>query len=61
MVVSKGESNSTHLWRQCFGHMREKGIKVLVDHKLLPTLKSLNLNFCKHCIYGKQCRQNFKR
>jgi hypothetical protein len=59
-VVSEGASDSTHLWHQCLGHMSEKGLKVLVDRKLLPSLKSLNLNFCKHCIYGKQCRQKFK-
>ena len=40
--------------------MSEKGLKVLVNHKLLPNLKSLNLNFCKHCVFGKQCRQKFK-
>ena len=28
--------------------------------KLLPNLKTLNLMFCKHCIYGNQCRILFK-
>ena len=31
-----------------------------MNHKLLPNLKTLNLMFCKHFIYGKQCRQKFK-
>jgi hypothetical protein len=59
-TISESESDSTHLWHQCLGHMSEKGLKVLVDRKLLPSLKSLNLNLCKHCIYGKQSRQKFK-
>jgi hypothetical protein len=52
-TISESASDSTHLWHQRLGHMSEKGLKVLVDRKLLPSLKSLNLNFCKHCIYGK--------
>jgi hypothetical protein len=40
--------------------MRKKGLKVLSDRKLLNSLKSLNLDFFKHCIYGKHNRQNFK-
>jgi transposase InsO family protein len=40
--------------------MSERGLKVLSDHKLLPSLKPLNLDLCKHCIYGKQNRQKFK-
>ena len=40
--------------------MSKKGLKVLMNHKLLPYLKSLNLDFCKHCVYGKQCNQRFK-
>jgi ribosomal protein L31 len=40
--------------------MSEKGIKVLINCKLLPNLKSLNFNFSKHCIFGKQCKQKFK-
>lgn len=40
--------------------MSEKGLKILVNYKLLPSLKSLNLNFHKHCVFGKQCKQTFK-
>ena len=31
-----------------------------MNHKLLPNLKTMNLMFSKHCIYGKQCRQKLK-
>jgi hypothetical protein len=40
--------------------MRERGLKLLSDCKLLPSLKSLKLDFCKHCIYGKHNRHKFK-
>jgi hypothetical protein len=40
--------------------MREQGLNVLIDCKLLPSLNSLKLDFCKHCIYGKQNRKKFK-
>jgi hypothetical protein len=60
MVVSKEASASTCLWHQRLGHMSKKGLQVLVNHKLLPNLQSLN--FCKFYIsvgYGdgvKGCR-----
>jgi hypothetical protein len=30
------------------GHMSEQGLKVLSNHKLLPSLKSLKLDLWKH-------------
>jgi transposase InsO family protein len=39
---------------------RKKGLKVLSDCKLLPSLKSLKLDLCKHSIYGKHNRKKFK-
>jgi hypothetical protein len=60
IMVSKNDSDSVRLWHQRLGHMSEQGLKVLTDCKLLPSLKSLKLDFCKHCIYGKQNRQRFK-
>ena len=35
-------------------------MKVLAGRKLLPNLKSVDLKFCEHCIYGKQAKQKFK-
>jgi transposase InsO family protein len=60
VVASEDASDSVRLWHQRLGHMSEKGLKVLVDRKSLPSLKFLNLNFCKYCVFGKQCRQKFK-
>jgi hypothetical protein len=60
VVASEDAIESVHLWHQRLGHMSEKGLKVLVDRKSLPSLKFLNLNFYKYCVFGKQCRQKFK-
>jgi hypothetical protein len=60
VVAYEYASDFARLWYQHLGHMSEKGIKVLVDRKSFPSLKFLNLNFCKYCVFGKQCRQKFK-
>jgi hypothetical protein len=52
-VVYNNDSDFIRLWHQRLGHMREKILKVLIDHKLLPHLRSLELDFYKQCIYGK--------
>ena len=43
------------------GHMSEKGIKILHEINLLPDLKQIELDFCEHCVYGKQKRVRFLR
>ena len=40
--------------------MSERGLNILADRKLLPNLKSGKLDFCKHCLFGKQSKQKFK-
>jgi hypothetical protein len=59
-IVSENDSDYVRLWHQWLGHMSERGLKVLSSRKLFPSLKSLKLDFCKHCIYGKQNRKKFK-
>ena len=54
MAAIEKEGNSTNLWHKRLGHMSERGLKILVGKNLLPGLKSHELNFCEHCIYGKQ-------
>ena len=53
-------SVSTQLWHQRLGHMSERGLQVLMNRKLLPYLKSMDLMFCRHCIFGNYCTQKFK-
>lgn len=50
LTISENDSNSIHLWHQRLGHMSERGLKILSDRKLLPSFKSVKLDFCKHCI-----------
>ena len=52
-IVSEKAEEGSRLWHQRLGHMSEKGLQVLTNRKLLPDLKSLRLDFCKHCVYGK--------
>ena len=59
IVSEKGEA-STRPWHQRLGHMSKKCLQILMKRKSLPDLKSLKLDFCKHCVYGKQCKQRVK-
>ena len=52
-LVSEEESGPNQLWHQHIGHMSEKGLQVLMNHKFLPNLKTLNSMFYRHCIFGK--------
>jgi hypothetical protein len=49
------------LWNHRQGHMSEKGMKILHKRNLLPDLKQIYLDFCEHCVYGKQKRVRFLR
>jgi hypothetical protein len=51
----------TKLWHHMLGHMSEKGMKILHKRNLLPDLKQIDLDFCKHCVYGKLKRLKFLR
>lgn len=59
-MVFEEENKSARSWNQLLGHMNEKEINVLMNCKLLPYLKYLNLNFHMHCVFGKHNRQKFK-
>ena len=59
-VVSKAASHTARLWHQRLGHMREKGLKVLMDRKLLSSIKFMYSNFYKHCVFGKLDMMKFK-
>jgi hypothetical protein len=51
----------TALWYHRLGHMSEKGMQILHKRNLLPDLKQIDLDFCEHCVYGKQKRVRFLR
>ena len=39
--------------------MSKKALDVILKREQLPGLKSINLEFCDHCLYGKQKRVSF--
>jgi hypothetical protein len=51
----------TTLWHHRIGHMSEKGMHILHKRNLLSDLKQIDLDFCEHCVYGKQKRVRFLR
>jgi hypothetical protein len=51
----------TTLWHHRLGHMSEKGMQILHKINLFPDLKQIDLDFCEHCVYGKQKRVRFLR
>jgi hypothetical protein len=51
----------TTLWHHRQRHMSEKGMQILHKRNLLPDLKQIDLDFCEHCVYGKQKRVRFLR
>ena len=61
IVVSTSESiiETTRLWHMRLGHMSEKGLTILSKRGLLDGQKTGELNFCEHCVFGKQCRVKF--
>ena len=51
----------TTLWHHRLRHMSEKGMQILQKRNLLLDLKQIDLDFCEHCVYGKQKRVRFLR
>jgi hypothetical protein len=51
----------TTLWHHRIGHMSENGMHILHKRNFLPNLKKIDLDFCEHCVYGKQKRVRFLR
>nr|GEU39227.1 putative polyprotein [Tanacetum cinerariifolium] len=57
----KSNSDLTKLWHMRLGHMSEKGMGILSKRGLLDNHKVANLEFCEHCIIGKQKRVSFSK
>ncbi|GAV81274.1 gag_pre-integrs domain-containing protein [Cephalotus follicularis] len=53
------DADTTRLWHMCQGHMSERVLQILSKKGLLAGVKSGKLDFCEHCVYGKQCRVKF--
>ncbi|GKC05160.1 transposable element, partial [Tanacetum coccineum] len=59
LVVMKATKDLTKLWHMCLGYMNEKGMVILSKRGLLDNHKVAGLEFCEHCVIGKQKRVSF--
>jgi len=51
--------DTTRLWYMRLGHMSERGLHVLSKQGSLCGKKIGKLDFCEHCVFGKQYRVSF--
>lgn len=58
-AVSTTELNTTKLWHMRLGHMSEKGLSMLSKRGFLCGQSTGKMDFCEHCVYGKQKRVSF--
>ncbi|KAF3680130.1 hypothetical protein FXO38_02446 [Capsicum annuum] len=58
---SLSESDIAKLWHIRLGHMSEKGMTELRRRGLLDGQSITKLEFCEHCIFGKQKRVRFTK
>ena len=56
---SVSDNDKTKLWHMRLGHMSERGMTVLSKRGLLCGEQTTSLDFCEHCVLGKQCRVSF--
>ncbi|MGD7448530.1 hypothetical protein ACQCQC_25880, partial [Ralstonia pseudosolanacearum] len=59
MAVSPSSKSDSELWHMRLGHMSQKGMDILSQKGLLGSLKSAKLEFCEHCVFGKQHKKSF--
>ena len=57
--LAQSSNDPTQLWHMRFSHMSERGMMELSKRGLLEGQKTGKLNFCEHCVFGKQCRVKF--
>ncbi|KAG8473572.1 hypothetical protein CXB51_035820 [Gossypium anomalum] len=58
---SLSDDDITKLWHMRLGHMSENGMVKLSKRGLLDGQGICKLNFCEHCVFGKQKRVRFTR
>ncbi|GFZ19218.1 hypothetical protein Acr_27g0009570 [Actinidia rufa] len=56
---SSDESDTSRLWHMLLGHPGEKALQTLVRQGVLKGAKTGQINFCEHCVLGKQTRVKF--
>lgn len=55
----KKDAEATKLWHMRLGHTGEKSLQMLAKQGLLKGTKTCKLEFCEHCVLGKQRRVKF--
>ncbi|KAG8492060.1 hypothetical protein CXB51_015686 [Gossypium anomalum] len=58
---SLSDDDITKLWHRRLGHMSENGMVELSKRGLLDGQGICKLNFCEHCVFGKQKRVRFTK
>ncbi|KAG8490810.1 hypothetical protein CXB51_014017 [Gossypium anomalum] len=58
---SLSDDDITKIWHMRLGHMSENGMVELSKRGLLDGQGICKLNFCEHCVFGKQKRVRFTR
>ena len=58
---SLSDDDVTKLWHMRLGHMSEKGMAELSKRGLLDGQSISKLEFCEHCVFGKQRRVRFAK
>ncbi|KAJ4744606.1 Gag-Pol polyprotein [Rhynchospora pubera] len=61
VVAMASEHGDMHMWHNRLCHLSERGMKVLQNENYIPSFDCSSLEFCVHCVMGKQKRVNFKR
>ena len=56
---TKKDAEATQLWHMRLGHAGEKSLQTLAKQGLLKGTKTCKLEFCEHCVLGKQRRVKF--
>ena len=59
--TASADTNNTRLWHLRLGHMSEKGMTILSKKGCLGSAGTGKLDFCDHCIFGKQNMVSFSK
>ena len=59
ITSTKKDAEATQLWHMRLGHAGEKSLQTLAKQGLLKGTKTCKLEFCEHCVLGKQRRVKF--
>ena len=58
-AVASAKMVSPTVWHRRLGYMSERGLQLLSNKEFFLGYKSVPLEFCEDCIYGKQRRISF--